>query len=91
MTLPGKKLGDENIRIFNIMLGRSKMTFGRTDRKLTSVFFIQKRSKDKTAVKSGQAKPFHIGRRIDISDKRAITDDSHRIFMTIIFHIDPFS
>jgi hypothetical protein len=86
MSIIAMKFSNQDIGVLYIMLGRGIMFTDWHYREFTTVCFIQQRTKNKAAVKSWEAKPFHPSVDIDIADERAIANDAHLIDMTMVFH-----
>src|SRR5258708_210296 len=80
-AVPALEFRAENIRIGNIILPGAALFVCRPDIKMTAFLFIQEGAEEEAAVESWQAHPFDVRPGVDIRQVRAISDDTHIVFV----------
>jgi len=59
----------------------------RRDAECASFFTVEQRTKQKTGVEAWHTHPFNISIHINVCQEGTIANDTHRVFMNILFHI----
>ena len=80
-SLGCSEFGAQHICIGDVILTGGKISVCRLNIKMPAFFFIQQRTKNKTAVKSREAHPFYIRFQINIGHIGAVAYKTHVVFM----------